>query len=165
MENFGNYLTVQEASKKLGVSASTLRNWDKSGKLKSQRNPYNDYRIYKQEDINNILQDLNKNKDFNDDISIPKKDISEFTNKVIQGDCLDVMATIPDKSIDMILCDLPYGTTQNKWDSVIDLNKLWTEYTRIIKDNGAIALTLVRTPLTLLFLIGEPQIRLRSKKY
>ena len=141
MENFGNYLTVQEASKKLGVSASTLRNWDKSGKLKSQRNPYNDYRIYKQEDINNILQYLNENKDIRDDTAIPKKDISEFTNKVIQGDCLDVMATMPDKSIDMILCDLPYGTTQNKWDSVIDLNKLWAEYTRIIKDNGAIALT------------------------
>ncbi|QUY19069.1 site-specific DNA-methyltransferase [Treponema sp. OMZ 305] len=51
------------------------------------------------------------------------------------------MRYIPDKSIDMILCDLPYGTTQNKWDSVIDLKKLWAEYTRIIKDNGAIVLT------------------------
>ena len=51
------------------------------------------------------------------------------------------MPNIPDKSIDMILCDLPYGTTQNKWDSVIDLKKLWAEYTRIIKDNGAIVLT------------------------
>jgi tRNA G10 N-methylase Trm11 len=41
----------------------------------------------------------------------------------------------------MILCDLPYGTTQNKWDSVIDLSKLWSEYKRVIKDNGAIVLT------------------------
>jgi DNA modification methylase len=65
----------------------------------------------------------------------------EYLNQVIQGDCLDVMPNIPDKSIDMILCDLPYGTTQNKWDSVIDLSKLWKEYTRIIKDNGVIALT------------------------
>ena len=56
------------------------------------------------------------------------------------GDCLDVMKDIPDKSIDMILCDLPYGTTKNKWDSVIDLNELWTGYERIIKDNGAIVL-------------------------
>ena len=57
-----------------------------------------------------------------------------------QGDCLEVMKDIPDKSIDMILCDLPYGTTKNKWDSVIDLNELWTGYERIIKDNGAIIL-------------------------
>jgi site-specific DNA-methyltransferase (adenine-specific)/modification methylase len=51
------------------------------------------------------------------------------------------MKNIPDKSIDMILCDLPYGTTQNKWDSVIPLDVLWKEYERIIKDNGAIILT------------------------
>ena len=141
MENFGQYLTVQDASKKLGVSVSTLRNWDKSGKLKSQRNPYNDYRIYRHEDIEAILQTLHTGKKPQTITQFPKKDISEFTNKVIQGDCLDVMATMPDKSVDMILCDLPYGTTQNKWDSVIDLNKLWAEYMRIIKDNGAIALT------------------------
>jgi len=70
-----------------------------------------------------------------------KKEIEPYLNKVIQGDCLEVMKGIPDKSIDMILCDLPYGTTQNKWDSVINLDKLWSHYERIIKDNGAIALT------------------------
>lgn len=59
---------------------------------------------------------------------------------LINGDCLEVMKNIPDKSIDMILCDLPYGTTRNKWDSVIDLETLWGEYRRIIKDNGAIVL-------------------------
>ena len=57
-----------------------------------------------------------------------------------QGDCLELMKDIPDKSIDMVLCDLPYGTTKNKWDSVIPLNKLWKQYERIIKDNGAIVL-------------------------
>lgn len=67
--------------------------------------------------------------------------IEKYINKVIQGDCLEVMKNLPDKSIDMILCDLPYGTTQNKWDSIIDLNKLWEQYERIIKDNGCIALT------------------------
>lgn len=50
------------------------------------------------------------------------------------------MCLIPDKSIDMILCDLPYGTTRCKWDTVIDLDKLWYEYKRIIKDDGAIVL-------------------------
>lgn len=67
--------------------------------------------------------------------------INDIINKVIEGDCLDVMNEIPSKSIDMILCDLPYGTTQNRWDSVIDLDLLWKQYKRIIKDNGAIVLT------------------------
>ena len=70
-----------------------------------------------------------------------KREINDLVNKVIQGDCLEIMHAIPDKSVDMILCDLPYGTTQNKWDSVIDLKKLWAEYERIIKPNGAIVLT------------------------
>lgn len=60
--------------------------------------------------------------------------------KLYKGDCLEVMIDIPDKSIDMILCDLPYGTTRCKWDSIIDLEKLWEQYNRIIKDNGAIVL-------------------------
>ena len=56
------------------------------------------------------------------------------------GDCLELMKDIPDKSIDMILCDLPYGTTECKWDSVIPFEPLWEQYNRIIKDNGAIVL-------------------------
>ena len=56
------------------------------------------------------------------------------------GDCLELMKNISDKSVDMILCDLPYGTTQNKWDSVIPFEPLWENYERIIKDNGAIVL-------------------------
>ena len=60
---------------------------------------------------------------------------------VIHGDCLDVMGGIPDGSIDMILCDLPYGTTACKWDTIIPFEPLWEQYKRIIKDNGAIVLT------------------------
>ena len=56
------------------------------------------------------------------------------------GDCLELMKDIPDGSVDMILCDLPYGTTANKWDLVIPLDKLWEQYNRIIKENGAILL-------------------------
>jgi site-specific DNA-methyltransferase (adenine-specific) len=62
-------------------------------------------------------------------------------NKIIQGDCLEVMKDIPDNSIDMILCDLPYGTTACKWDTIIPFEPLWEQYKRIIKDNGAIVLT------------------------
>jgi hypothetical protein len=57
-----------------------------------------------------------------------------------KGDCLELMKSIEDKSIDLILCDLPYGTTRNKWDSVLDLDSLWEQYNRIIKDRGAILL-------------------------
>lgn len=70
-----------------------------------------------------------------------EKSIKKFENQVIEGDCLKIMNKIPSKSIDMILCDLPYGTTQNHWDSVIPLDKLWSHYERIIKDKGVIALT------------------------
>ena len=63
------------------------------------------------------------------------------TNNLLYGDCLELMPKyVKDKSIDLILCDLPYGTTKCKWDSVIDLPKLWKEYERIIKDNGVILL-------------------------
>lgn len=60
--------------------------------------------------------------------------------ELYNDDCLKVMPNIPDKSIDMILCDLPYGVTRNKWDTVIPFEELWLNYNRIIKDNGVICL-------------------------
>ena len=60
--------------------------------------------------------------------------------KLLHGDCLELMNDIPDKSVDMILCDLPYGVTQCKWDAIIPFDKLWEQYNRIIKDNGAVVL-------------------------
>jgi len=62
-------------------------------------------------------------------------------NKIYNMDCLEGMKFIPDKSIDMILCDLPYGTTACKWDEIIPFEPLWEQYDRVIKDNGAIVLT------------------------
>lgn len=63
-----------------------------------------------------------------------------FVNKIICGDCLEVMKDIPDKSIDMILCDLPYGTTACKWDSILPFDELWEQYERIIKSGSALVL-------------------------
>ena len=60
--------------------------------------------------------------------------------QLYNDDCLWIMDSIPDNSIDLILCDLPYGTTQNKWDIMLPLDKLWEQYERIIKDNGAMLL-------------------------
>ena len=61
-------------------------------------------------------------------------------NKVYLGDCLDVMKDIPEKSVDLILCDLPFGSTVNHWDIVIPFDKMWEQYERIIKDKGNIIL-------------------------
>lgn len=61
--------------------------------------------------------------------------------KLIWGDCLEEMKAIPDGSVDMVLCDLPYGTTACKWDAVIPFNQLWEEYYRVVKLAGAIVLT------------------------
>lgn len=63
-----------------------------------------------------------------------------MTMKLMQGDCLELMQKIPDNSIDMILCDLPYGVTECRWDSIIPFEKLWQQYNRIIKKNHVICL-------------------------
>ena len=82
-----------------------------------------------------LLQEKN-----NTYISEYDEDIKLDVNKIHHGDCLELMNGIEDKSIDMVLCDLPYGTTACKWDTVIPFEPLWKQYERIIKDNGAILL-------------------------
>lgn len=85
------------------------------------------------------LQDNNENIVLQTDVN-PNTNETETSINLINGDCLIEMKKIPDKSIDMILCDLPYGVTHNVWDIVIPFDKLWEDYNRIIKDNGAIVL-------------------------
>ena len=62
-------------------------------------------------------------------------------NEVHQGDCLEILKQVPDGSVDMVLCDLPYGTTRCKWDTIIPFEPLWDEYRRVAKKNAAIVLT------------------------
>lgn len=72
-------------------------------------------------------------------------------------DCLEGLKLIPEKSIDMVLCDLPYGiTSQNKWDEIIPFDPLWNQYRRIIKDNGAIVLTAVK-PFSAMLITSNPK--------
>jgi site-specific DNA-methyltransferase (adenine-specific) len=80
-------------------------------------------------------------------------------NRIYNEDCLEGMKRIPDKSIDMILCDLPYGTTQNRWDSVIPFEPLWGQYKRIIKANGAIVLTATQPFTTALINSNQNEFR------
>ena len=61
--------------------------------------------------------------------------------QLFQGDCLDIMAKLPESSVDMVMCDLPYGTTQNKWDSCISMPQLWEQYFRVVKKSGAMVFT------------------------
>jgi len=77
-------------------------------------------------------------------------------NKMLHGDCLELMKDIPNGSIDMILCDLPYGTTACKWDTIIPFDKLWEQYERIIKPNGAIVLT-ASQPFTSALVMSNPK--------
>ena len=62
-------------------------------------------------------------------------------NQIYNGECLDIMSTLPDGCVDMVFCDLPYGTTQNEWDVLIPFDQLWEQYNRVVKENGAIVLT------------------------
>ena len=77
-------------------------------------------------------------------------------NNIYNGDCLELMKEIQSGSIDMILCDLPYGTTACKWDTIIPFEPLWAQYKRIIKDNGAIVLT-ASQPFTSALVMSNPK--------
>ena len=77
-------------------------------------------------------------------------------NKIYNEDCLKGMRRIPDKSVDMILCDLPYGTTACKWDTIIPFEPLWEQYKRVIKDHGAIVLTSSQ-PFTSALVMSNPK--------
>ena len=78
-------------------------------------------------------------------------------NTIYNEDCLEGMKRIPDGSIDMILCDLPYGTTAAKWDTIIPFEPLWEQYERVIKDNGAIVLT-ASQPFTSSLVMSNPKL-------
>ncbi len=89
-----------------------------------------------------------------------------------QGDCLELMQDIPDSSIDMILCDLPYGTTACKWDVVVPLPQLWEQYKRVIKDKGAIVLfgqepfsSIVRTSCLEMYYILENNFKILENNH
>ena len=78
-------------------------------------------------------------------------------SRIINGDCLEVMPTLGNKSIDMILCDLPYGTSaRSKWDVIIPFEPLWLQYNRVIKDTCAIVLTATE-PFSSLLVNSNPK--------
>lgn len=80
-----------------------------------------------------------------------------MNNEIHHGDCLELMKKIPDTSIDLILCDLPYGTTVAVWDQIIPADKLWEQYLRIAKDDAAIVLT-ANQPFTSALIMSQPKL-------
>lgn len=76
--------------------------------------------------------------------------------ELMQGDCLEVMKGIPDGSVDMVLCDLPFGVTRNRWDSVIPFEPLWEQYHRVVKEDGAIVLNCMQ-PFTSALVMSNPR--------
>jgi len=88
----------------------------------------------------------------------PKWDIARVSHStLINADCFDVFPFIEDKSIDAIICDLPYGTTACKWDSILPFDRLWTEYERIIKDDGCILL-FASNPFASALIMSNPKL-------
>ena len=81
----------------------------------------------------------------------------EYENQIYNEDCIAGMSRYPDKSIDMILCDLPYGITNCRWDILLPFDELWKQYLRIIKDNGAIVLTACQ-PFTTRLISSQPKL-------
>ena len=109
-----------------------ITNNESSKELKSQKKQKNDY--------NQKLM-----------LEIEKQSLTDFkTNNItlLHGDCLERMKEIPDDSVNLILCDLPYGTTKCKWDTIIDIDKLWIEYRRIIKKPSGVILLFGQQPFT-----------------
>ena len=119
------------------MNLKQLKSYCKENKIKR-------YSIYNKKDLISYIK--NEDNTSNEIVSEIKE--YKFTREkldkekvcLVKGDCLEVMLNIEPKSIDLILCDLPYGVTKNKWDVIIPFEKLWEQYNRIIKDNGAIVL-------------------------
>jgi site-specific DNA-methyltransferase (adenine-specific) len=103
--------------------------------------------------IERIKETLLQKEDY---VSEYNPDLHLDINKIYQGDCLELMNGIPDKSVNMVLCDLPYGTTSCSWDTIIPFDKLWKQYNRITKDNGAIVLT-ASQPFTSALVMSNPK--------
>lgn len=98
----------------------------------------------------NIVEQMLKN------AQTPLLHIADVSGSALfQGDCLEIMPLMPDKSVQLVLADLPYGTTACKWDTIIPFEPLWKQYKRIIKDNGAIVLT-ASQPFTSALVMSNP---------
>lgn len=142
------YLSVSEAADKLNVNSETLRRWDKSGKFKSSRHPINNYRVYSEEQVFSLVEDMQM------EITYRKKDVSSNkyesyfeTNlgKLYNADSLEFLQTLEPASVDLIFADPPYNIRKAEWDTFssqkeyVEWSLEWiTETSRILKNTGSL---------------------------
>jgi len=134
-------ISLYEYGTKHGKSSDTMRRMAEKGLLVTAQKIGRNWVVDSEEEypVKKRTLDCNSSEFIPANNSIV--DPSDLLNRVFEADCLEKMKDIPSKTIDMILCDLPYGMTQNAWDSYVPLNLLWEQYLRIIKTNGVIVLT------------------------
>ncbi len=84
------------------------------------------------------------------------ENLTSWLDKTWEGDCLELTAKIPEASVDLILSDPPYGTTKNKWDAIIPLDRMWSEYERVLKPDGVVLLTAAQ-PFSSLLVVSKPE--------
>lgn len=140
------YLKISEAAEKLDVSTETLRRWDKSGKFKSNRHPINNYRVYTEEQINNLIQEVGTNYKIRD----PKKVLNDPFFKTESGslyniDCNLLLDDLESNSVDLIFADPPYNIKKAEWDTFssqkeyVEWSMDWIERAeRVLKEDGSI---------------------------
>ncbi|KAA3612529.1 MAG: MerR family DNA-binding transcriptional regulator [Calditrichaeota bacterium] len=142
-----NYITIKEAAKKLGVSKETLRRWDKTGKFNSIRHPINNYRVYKDEQLNSFVKDIAIQYEA-EPINV-KDNINPFFEtsfgKLYNLDVVSFFKTLKDETIDLIIADPPYNIKKAEWDTFqsqkeyVDWSMIWIkEAHRVLKKNGTI---------------------------
>ena len=143
-----NYFTISQAAKKMGVSAETLRRWDNSGKFTSQRHPINNYRVYKEEQVESFLKELDQKnmddcKNISNDRVLPffETDFGSLYNQ----DAIDFLKTVETSSIHLIFADPPYNIKKAEWDTFesqkeyVDWSMEWIrESSRVLAPNGSL---------------------------
>lgn len=141
------YLTVSEAAEKLNVNSETLRRWDKSGKFKSSRHPINNYRVYSEEQVELLVEEMQL------EITYPKKNINvnfkpyfqTYRGKLYHANSLEFLQSFEPSSVELIFADPPYNIKKAEWDSFssqkeyVEWSLKWiTEASRVLKSTGSL---------------------------
>ncbi len=142
-----DFITIKDAAQKLGVSKETLRRWDKSGKFQSVRHPMNNYRVYKTEQINSFVSDIDIQYNFEPVKAIDhiKPYFNTNNGKLYNLDVVSFFKTINDETVDLIIADPPYNIKKAEWDTFqsqkeyVDWSMIWIkEAQRVLKKTGTI---------------------------
>ena len=149
----GRFLPMSVAAARTGTNRWTLMHWLKTGKVAGRRRngscPGGMLWDVDTESLQAWLEHRGQSAD--------EDQADGWLDRIFNEDCLSGMDRIPDKSVDFIFTDLPYGTTQNKWDTILPLDVLWKQYERVIKTNGAIVLTATQ-PFTTTLVESNPKL-------